>query len=204
MLYKQHNFYSNFMNASGADSDSALRIFSDEVAVLAMNHRPTVEYALKNSGISVPVGMTRKQLISLVAENLSDNETLRKSIAQLIVNRHQAQGTMNMSGGYANASGSGAGAGALQGLMGAGVPADPVSAVASAVGGLAGAFRGSSDKKISQEQTKQAMIMALAQRQQQAAPAAKKMPTWAIVTLSVVGVAAVAGLVVFIVKRSKK
>ena len=199
------DFVSNFSSANGSNNlDYKKDVILDEVARLIEFEKATVISVLKDSGYKLSPNSSKKQVIDATIKALYNSPQFQKDIATEIVKSNgssfsNANGEWRdkLFGGRTNSqTGTSGGAGASGAGSGAGkIGADPISAIAGAIGSIFSFASASKNKKAEEERTRQAMYDKLL--------GGGSEKNWVPVVV-VSGVLLVGGIVTFFALRNKK
>lgn len=157
------SFTKNFSSANGSNNmDYQKDVLLDEIARLIEFNKPIVISILKDSGHSISPKSSKKQVVDHVVKALYGSQQFRTDIAKEIAkaNQHEfanAIGDWKIFGGAGKGTTTGGGAsGAGQGAT-AQIGADPISAIAGAIGSIFSFASANQNKKAEEERTRQAM-----------------------------------------------
>ena len=159
------NMMSNFSGAVlSNDKEMTKDVVLSEVHKILDKSPEVLIETLNKSGQAISKNASKKEIVHLTVENLYDNPKFRENISALIITGNENQ--------YNNADG--ALMGKLQGLFGGGgsggdgssapkvtVGADPISAIAGAIGSVFSFAKAGKDAKSAKEADKRKLQMAL-------------------------------------------
>ena len=162
------NFYGNFSNANGSQNkDYEKDVILDEVARLIELDRPSIIAILRESGYKLDPKASKKEVIDYTVRALYNKPQFRNDVSALIVksnadfsnaNDEWFQGLFGKGDtSTPSAGGSASGAGKGAGRIGA----DPISAIAGAIGSIFSFGTAQKNQNAEEERTRQEMYAKL-------------------------------------------
>lgn len=150
-MYKQHDFYSNF-NSISRSNDEVMKkeLMMNELADAIINHRKKLLTVFAKSGIQIPQDPSDEQLVNAFLSNYDRNKQLVIGISYLIAHKNDT----------------------FSGAEGA--PTDPIGAIATAVGKIAGTVGQGLANRGQKQQAKQDLIQTILNKRNPQSAAPKK------------------------------
>jgi hypothetical protein len=195
MIYANHNFTSNFLNAVGSkDKFMQKDIILDALAKLIYEDRTRKDIIdlLKENGFNVSIKDKHDKIINIISDQVRrKNKHIINGLVNLILKNNATKG-FSADDDDSDDDSSSDDTTTSQSNSGSSFPIAQIGSIATS---LAGLFT----KKSGTEQLNQRVKLATMQN----AKATTGFPTWAKITLAVVGVGIVIGIIVYMSKQNK-